>query len=193
MDLPLHSTHCNHASATEFSSHVDEYIREELQHGAIIDFYHSLIPLYVCPFMIRPKSGSYARRTISDLSWPRGNSVNDEVAKIVYMGMEFQLKYPSVASIVRTFNNLGSSCSIFKIDICGTFRHICIDPGDLDLLGLQHLNLYYLDDSLSFGYRLGSFFQKLSNSIRLVMNKKLFKGLHNYIDDQTYCDLPSDT
>ena len=61
------------------------------------------------------------------------------------------------------------------------FRHICVDPGDLDLLDLQRLDQYYLDRSLPFGYRLGSnFFQKISDSITFIMNKDGFPGLHNY-------------
>ena len=84
------------------------------------------------------------------------------------------------------------NCSIFKIDISRAFRHIRIDPGDLDLLGLQHLDQYYLDRSLPFGYRLGSnFFQKISDSVRFIMNKNGFPGLHNYIDDHISCELPA--
>ena len=109
------------------------------------------------------------------------------------MGTDFLLKYPSVDSIIRTLNKLGPAYSIFKIDISRAFRHIRIDPGDLDLLGLQHLDQYYLDLSLPFGYRLGSiFFQKLSDSIRYIMNKNGLPGLHKYLDDLIYCGLPSE-
>ena len=31
---------------------------------------------------------------------------------------------------------LGKGCKIFKVDISRAFRHVPIDPGDLDLLGL---------------------------------------------------------
>ena len=190
----LCSTYKNHASAYEFASHVDKYIQEELHHGAIMGpFKTPPIPLHISPFMTRPKSDSNTRRTIIDLSWPKGHSVNDGVGKQSYLGTDFLLKYPSVDSIIRTLNKLGPACSIFKIDISCAFRHIRIDPGDLDLLGLQHLDQYYLDLSLPFGYRLGSiFFQKLSDSIRYIMNKNGFLGLHNYLDNLIYCGLPSE-
>ena len=112
------------------------------------------------------------------------------LGNILYICTEFQLKYPSVDSIIQNSHNLGPACSIFKIDISHAFRHIRIDPGDLDLLGFQHLDQYYLDLSLPIGYRLGSnFFQKISNSIRFIMTKNAFPGLHNYIDDLVYCGL----
>ena len=72
--------------------------------------------------------------------------------KKLYLGTDSQLKYPSVDSIIRTLNNLGPACSILKIAISCAVRHICIDPGDLDLLDLQHLDQYYLDLSLPFEY-----------------------------------------
>ena len=189
----LCSTYKNHASACEFASHVDRYIQEELDHGAIMGpFKAPPISLHNSPFMTRPKADSDIRRTIIDLSWPKGQSVNDGVGKLSYLGTDFLLKYPSVDSIIQTLNKLGPACSIFKVDISHAFRHIRIDPGDLDLLGLQHLDQYYLDLSLPFGYRLGSnFFQKLSDSIRYIMNKNGFPGLHNYLDDLIYCGLPS--
>ena len=65
-------------------------------------------------------------------------------------------------------NEVGPGASIFKVDISRAFRHVPIDPGDIDL----------------FGYRLGSnFFQKISDSIRFIMNKNGHTGLRNYIDD----------
>ena len=119
--------------------------------------------------------------------------MNDGVGKHSYLGTDFQLKYPFVDSIIQTLNNLGPACSIFKIDISCAFRHSRIDPGDLDLLGLQHLDQYYMDLSLPFGYRLGSnCFQKLSDSIRFITAKNGFPVLHNYIDDLIYCGLPAE-
>ena len=76
-NVDLCCTHRNHASAVEYASHVDQYIQEELKHGAIMGPFNSPpIPLHVSPFMTRPKADSDVRRTIIDLSWPKGHSVN---------------------------------------------------------------------------------------------------------------------
>ena len=108
------------------------------------------------------------------------------------MGTNFQMHYPSIDSIIRTLNELGPSAEIFKVDISRAFRHIHIDPGDIDLLGLQHRDKLYLDLSFPFGYRLGAFFfSKISDAVRFIMNKNGHNALMNYIDDFIYCELPS--
>ena len=78
----LCSTFCSHASAIEHSSHVTQYIQEELKHGAIMGPFNSPpILCHISPFMTRPKADSNVRRTIIDLSWPKGQAVNDGVGK----------------------------------------------------------------------------------------------------------------
>ena len=108
--------------------------------------------------MTRDKSSSDCRRTIFDLSFPKGYSLNDGVLKDSYLGTKFQMHYPTVDTIVNTLNNLGPGANIFKVDISHAFRHLRIDPGDIDLLALQHRIKLYIDLSLPFGYFFGSFF-----------------------------------
>ena len=77
----------NHASAKEHSSHVDKHIQEELKFGAMIGpFDEKPCTLYVSPFMTRDKAQSELRRTIIDLSWPKGQAVNDGVNNNIYLG-----------------------------------------------------------------------------------------------------------
>ena len=96
----LTSTEENHASATQFVSHVETYIKKEIKHGAILGpFEHKPIDLHVSPFMTRDKPDSDTRRTIVDLSWPKGQSVNAGVQKDKYLGSDFVFNYPSVDDI----------------------------------------------------------------------------------------------
>ena len=83
----MYSTHQNHASALEYTSLVIQYIQEELKHGAIMGPFNSTpMPLHISAFMTRPNADSDVRRTIIDLSWPKGHSVNDGVGKhFIYM------------------------------------------------------------------------------------------------------------
>ena len=150
----LESTLLNHASARNFSEHIDKYLQEELEFEAILGpFDHPPIHMHMSPFMTREKSGSDSRRAIIDLSFPKGLSVNDGVAKNSYLGTEFQMHYPSVDSIIRILKNLGPSVRIFKVDISRAFRQLKVDPGDIDLLGLQHRNQLYLDLSVPLSIR----------------------------------------
>ena len=52
----------------------------------------------------------------------------------------------------------GPAARIFKVDISQAFCHIRIDPGDIELLGLNHRDQLYLDLSLPFGFHFGAFF-----------------------------------
>ena len=89
-----------------------------------------------------------------DLSWPKGHSVNDGVSISTYLGTHFPIHYPSVDSIIRPLNQVGPGASIFKVDISHTFRHAPIDPRDINLLGLQHRDMLYLDVKAPFGFRI---------------------------------------
>ena len=186
------STHVNHTSAIEHEQHIDQYIAEELKYGALYGpFEDTPIPVHVSPLMTRAKQNSDKRRTIVDLSWPKNASVNAAVQKNVYLGSYFLLKYPSLDDITRELRNLGPGALIYKVDISRAFRHIRIDPGDIDLLGIRHKNLF-LDGSLPFGFRLGSgIFERCSDAIRYIMKNFGYNALMNYIDDLIYIGLPS--
>ena len=190
--MNLFSTFNNHASAVEFATHFDQNIKEKLHHGTLLGpLDHPPFYIHISPSMTPPKSRSEVRRTIVDLCWPKGHSVNDGVSNSTYLGTPYSLHYPSVDSIIRTLNQVGPGASIFKVNT-RTFRHVPIDPGDIDLLGLQHGDKLYLDLKTLFRYRLGSnFFQKISNSIRFIMNKKGYTGLWHYIGGLIYIGLPS--
>ena len=115
--------------------------------------------------MTRPKSGSDIRRTIVDLSWHKGHSVDDGISNKVYLGTEFKLHYPSVDSVC------GPGAATLKADISRAFKHIPIDPGGLVLLGLKH-NKLHLGLKTQFGYCFRSnFFHRISHSIPFIMNK----------------------
>ena len=126
-----------------------------------------------------------------DLSWPKGASINSAIHKFKYLDTYFSLSYPSIDHIVHHVKELGPGSLLYKVDISRAFRHLRIDPGDIDLLGILHQDLF-LDGSLPFGFRLRSgFFERYSDAIRFIMKKHNHNALLNYIDDLIYIGLPS--
>ena len=172
---------------------MEQYLLEELQHKAILGpFDVPPVPLHISPFMTREKNGSDKRRTIIDLSWPKGLSVNDGVVRDCYLGPIFEMHYPLVDHIVDQLNRIGPAAQIFKVDISRAFRQVRIDPGDIDLLGLKFNAKFIIDLSLPFGFCFGTFFfSKISDAIRYIMTCHGYPNMSNYIDDFLYCDLPS--
>ena len=186
------STLENHASAKEHTQHIDQYIEEELTYGALYGPYESVpFKVHVSPLMTREKQNSDKRRIMVDLSWPKDHSVNAGVKKNSYLGAYFDLKYPSIDHVVKNLKTLGTGALLYKVDVSRAFRHLRIDSGDIDLLGICHNNLF-LDGSLPIRFRLGSeFFEKCSDAIRYMMSQAGHNGLMNYIDDLLYVSTPS--
>ena len=154
-------------------------------------FHQKPLQLHVSPFMTREKADSDLRRTIVDLSWPIGQSVNSGIAKDMYLGAKFLLNYPSVDNIIDRLIQLGPGSMLFKIDISRAFCQLKVDPGDIDLLGLKQTS-YLIDQLVPFGYRHGSiFFEKVTDSIRFIITNHRFPDMYNYVDDLIYCGTPS--
>ena len=188
----LQGSSVNHSSALKFPDHVQNYIETEIKYGAIIGpFEEYPFPCHVSPFLTRDKPNSSNRRVILDLSFPSGKSVNDGVQKDIYLETYFELNYSSVDTVINHLKALGNEALLYKIDISRAFRHIRIDPGDLDLLGLKHEHLF-IDCTLPFGFRHSSvFFQRCMDAVRYIMKHKFhFPHLYNYIDDLIYTGLP---
>ena len=146
----LSSSKTNHTSAIEHGTHAEAYIKEELEHGALYGPFQDLeFQIHVSPLMTRGKQNSDSCRTIMDLSWPKGFSVNDAIHKCKYLDSYFTLQYPSIDHIIDKVKAMGPGSLLYKVDIRRAFRHIRIDPGDIDLLGL-HYKHTYLDRSMPF-------------------------------------------
>ena len=180
----LHNEQGNHTSATQFPLDVDAYIEEECGYGALLGPFKekTIVDCHTPPFMTRNKPNSDRCRVIIDLSWPIGASVNAGIDKDTYLNSLFALTFPTVDDITSQLKCLGRGTLLYKVDISRAFRHVRIDSGDFDLLGL-HWRDAYIDMCLPFGMRHGSqIFQRLSDAVRYVMRQKGF-CIIDYIDD----------
>ena len=65
--------------------------------------------------MIWEEIDSNTRRTITDLSWPKGQSVNVSGLYDYYLGTASQLHYPSAEYLFNRLNSLGPAASIFNL------------------------------------------------------------------------------
>ena len=86
-----------------------------------------------------------------DLSYPKGQTVNSWANLDKYLDTEFVLTYSSIDNITNQVIQLGRRWEIFKVDISCAFRHVHIDPEDLD----HHLGHSYVNFSLPFSLKHG--------------------------------------
>ena len=174
----------NHSSATHHHKDVKAYLEEEKHFNAIYGPYSEppLENMHFSPFLTREKPGAKHRRVIVDLSFPHGSSVNAGVQPESYLGTPFLLTLPTIDTITQKVKENGKGSLLYKIDLSRAFRHVKLDPKDYNLLGL-HLQGYYFDSCLPFGFKHGSaIFQRISDAIRYIMAQSNFQ-VTNYIDD----------
>ena len=182
----------NHSTAIQHPKCIPNYLDVVISHKAIMGPYKTppITDLHCSPMLSRPKGGSTNRRVIVDLSWPLGKSVNDNVCSNSYMGTMFKLKFPTVDDIVDRVKQLNGKCLLYKLDLQRAFRHLKLDPRDINKTGLQFLGNFYIDTAVPFGYRHGSvFMHRVSDSLRCIMHKKGY-FITNFIDDLIGCDPP---
>ena len=131
----LQSVRENYRSALDFPQEIDRYIETETKYGALLGLFDSLpIDAHMSPLMTRSKQTSEKRRTVIDLSWPRGHSVSTGVYNNKYLDTYFKLQHPSINNITAALNELRPGAMLYKVDISHAFRHIRIDPRDIDHL-----------------------------------------------------------
>ena len=117
-----------------------------------------------------------------DLIWPQGASLNAGIDKLTYLNSEFDLTFPTMDDITNELKQLGRGALLYKVYVSRAFRHIKIDRGDYDLLGLVWKG-HYVNSCVPFGTSHGSqIFQCLNNAVRFIMHQKGFQ-LIDYIDD----------
>ena len=85
--------------------------------------------------------------------------------------------------ITNELKRLGPAAHIYKVDVSRAFRHVKLDPSDLDLLGLEWHDVTYVDTCLPLGGRHGmQIFQRLSHTVHYGMRHRGYNVI-NYIDD----------
>ena len=146
---PIVSRPNNHRSALDHPEEVKKAISKELNNGHIAGPFISppFEKLHCSPLGAREKDdGSY--RLIMDLSYPLGDSVNDQIPK-----EDFSVQYTGFDSATDLVRRMGRNCLMFKMDIKHAFRVLPIRPSQWVLMGFQWMGLFFIDLRLPFGLR----------------------------------------
>ena len=176
----------NHKGALEFPRHINEYITKECSHKAILGpfkdnpFQDTVI---ISPLNIVPKKEPDKRRIIMDLSYPKGNAVNDYIDKNEYLGESSQVIFPKVDDFVELIKSKGKGCMLFKKDLARAYRQISVDPRDYNLISFVWRKHIFCDTVLSMGLRSAAYIcQRTTNAISFIL-LQLGIAILNYLDD----------
>ena len=127
----------NHKGATEFPNDINAYIEKESKYGAVLGSFKNnpfQEKLIISPLNSVPKKETSERRIIMDLSFPKGNSVNDYFDKNEYLEEKNHVIFPKVDDFVELIKTKEKGCLLFKRDLKRAYRQISIDPKDFNLV-----------------------------------------------------------
>ena len=82
---------------------ISKFLHKEMQYEAILGPFESKpIDMHISPLLVRDKQILPVKEPL----WPKRGSVNNGVAKDVYLGTSYQLNYPSIDLITNSLRNL---------------------------------------------------------------------------------------
>ena len=174
----------NYSSATcpDFKPEMDHLFLKELELGRISKVESK--PRCVHPIGRVPKKDSGKSRLITDCSRPYGSSLNDRI------------KHDLVSFCMNSIDNAvlfsSPNCFYSIVDIESAWRWVRVFPPHRELQGFRWMfgtqdssrYNYYVDNRLRFGLSCApSIFNRLSIAIVLMMARRGFHAVINYLDD----------
>ena len=170
----------NMRSASEHPEPSNAYVGSELSAGRMIQVAADTPGLRVSRFGVIPKphqSGKW--RLITDLSSPKGGSVNDGVDPGLC-----SVSYASVDEAVLCIRRLGRGAKLAKFDIANAYRSVPVHPVDRLLLGMRWQGATLVDGALPFGLRSApKLFTAVADAFLWMMGREGIVHAMHYLDD----------
>ena len=176
----------NHASAKRFPVQIQNYIDEEVAHGALEGPFNGppFTPWWVTsPLMTREKTDSEDRRIIVDLSFPDGG-INKHILPHVFNGREATHNLPTIELAVAAIAAMcPGTIQMAVVDLSRAYRQLAVSPLDWPLLGIRVGGAHYFDRRLPFGARMSSYTMQMAADfiIRAIRRRKICAYM--YLDD----------
>ena len=172
---------------------VTDYIAKEVSLGRFLGPFSltDAPPLtHLSKFAVIPKGHTPGKwRLITDLSSPKGQSVNDVIAPPIC-----SLRHITVDEIATVAAGLGHGALIAKLDVEAASRIVPVHPDNRLLLGVQWQGAIYVDAMLPFGLRsVPKIFTEFADALEWVICCRGTWFIWHYIDDFLFCGPPSST
>ena len=167
-------------SVKEHPEPVDGYVQEELRAGRLIRLPENTPGVHVSCFGVIPKPHQPGKwRLITDLSSPKGESVNNGVDR-----QWCSVSYASVDDAVQCIMRLGRGALLAKFDIASAYRAIPVHPIDRLLLGVRWRGDLLVDGALPFGLRSApKLFTAVADALIWAMGRHGVVHAMHYLDD----------
>ena len=172
----------NLRSARENPIAAGRCILKELKHRRLASPFSTLpLPnLQISPIGLVPKKDSEVFQLMMDLSYPKGDSINDYIDP-----KECSIKFDNLDRAVQMVAQLGKGALMAKLDIKSAYCLCPVRKEDWELLGLQWEDKIFIDLCLAFGLcPAGNRFNRLAEALCWILsNKYLIEFIMHYLDD----------
>ena len=179
----------NLPSARDHPNLVAAYIQDERREGRLVGPLASQEQalVHTSPIGLIPKPHQVGKwRMITDLSSPRGSSVNDGVDP-----SRCSLRYASVDQAVEIVKSLGPGALVAKMDLKSAYRMVPVHPTDQPLLGISWEDEVFLDAALPFGLRSApKVFSAVADALAWAMTLEGVSFQLHYLDDFFFAGPP---
>ena len=132
------------------------------------------------PIGLVPKREPGEYRWIHHLSYPPGESLNDNIDPALC-----SIHYTKFDNPVKMVKKLGCGALLAKADIRSAFRLIPLAEEDFPLVGFSHGESYFFDRMLPFGASIScAIFEKFACALQWIVRTNCAYGeLAHYLDD----------
>ena len=172
---------------------VSKYFQVELGNRAVLGqfaqnpFDHDA---FYSPINTRDKKNSSEKRIIVNMSFPKGNSVNDSIRNDEYLDQKIILKYPTVDNLVEIVKQKVKGCLLFKHDLRQFYRQISVWPKDYSTLGCVFNGNMHFDKVLVMGCHSSCYIpQGITNALKFILQNDGV-DCEYYLDDLSGAEVP---
>ena len=188
----------NWPSVNKYHNAVEDIIRQDVARGRKVGPFHTPPEHFVGSplgaFEKKHTPGKY--RVIHDLSWPPGQSVNEQITE------DCSVHYVTIDDIVNQVKSFGvKGVKMSKLDLENAYKHIFVRVEDRHLLGNTWdttnsdelpIREYYLDITLPFGLKSSAkHFTLYADGLQYAMTKNGVSKVSHYLDDYFTCGHPN--
>ena len=179
---PLESATVNMPSTGLRPEAISSYIEGEQAKGRMLGPFPPAWRqhLHVNRFGLIPKGHNTGKfRLITDLSFPRGRSVNDGISSELT-----SLSYISVDNVGEIVASMGAGALLAKMDIESAYRLVPVHPQDRILQAVEWEGHIFVDPMLPFGLcSAPKIFNSLADALNWCLQQAGIRYVLHYLDD----------
>ena len=171
-------------SAIQHPEVINAYLSTEVAQGRVRGpIEPGIAAVHINRFGVIPNNHQLGKwRMITDLSFPKGSSVNDGIDPSLC-----SLMYTSVDEPVRKGLECGKGSLMAKMDIRSAYRTIPVHPDNRHLLGMSWNDLSFVDAALPFGLRSApKIFNAVADALQWIFEAAGIKASLHYLDDYLF-------